>query len=176
MLNGKSILKLIYINIGFIVLNIYILVMGRIQEIKQNWPKYRCNPSYMFLADNISENFLYCITQTSGQVFSNLSGPILDGQSNSNSALSSLSGAVSGLSASTSIATDGIGLNFANLLDTGGPLSDILMQFVLLYIDMIKRVVGILTAYGYVLESAQDGAGSAANWVLGKIDMARSKS
>jgi hypothetical protein len=172
MLNGKSILKFIYINIGFVVLNIYILVMGRMQEIKQNWPKYRCNPSYMFLADNITENFLYCITQTSGQVFSKLSGPILDGQSGSNSAISSLSGAMKGLTSATAGATDGIGMNFTNLLATGGPIMDIFMYFIVLYLDIIKRVTGIIQAYGYVLESSYDGVGAAENWLLNKFQMA----
>jgi len=29
--------------------------------IKKNWPLYRCNPIYMPMADNMEENFVYCI-------------------------------------------------------------------------------------------------------------------
>ena len=32
-----------------------------IQEIKANWPLYRCNPMYMPLSDNIEQDFTYCI-------------------------------------------------------------------------------------------------------------------
>ena len=38
-----------------------------VSEIKKNWPKYRCNPMYMPLSDNIEQDFVYCVqnTQTS---------------------------------------------------------------------------------------------------------------
>jgi hypothetical protein len=43
-------------------------------QIKANWPLYRCNPMYMFLADNVDENFGYCI-QT---MQTNFMGPLLE--------------------------------------------------------------------------------------------------
>jgi hypothetical protein len=32
-----------------------------VAEIKNNWPKYRCNPMFMPLSDNIEKDFTYCV-------------------------------------------------------------------------------------------------------------------
>jgi hypothetical protein len=65
--SGKNWVNFIYVNLAFAIyvgVNIY---YSQVAQIKAQWPLYRCNPMYMFLADNMEENFVYCIqtTQTS---------------------------------------------------------------------------------------------------------------
>jgi len=50
----------IYVNIAFIICIIVVFYYSQIGKIKANWPLYRCNPLYMFLADNIQGNAKYC--------------------------------------------------------------------------------------------------------------------
>ena len=59
--SGKNWLNFIYINLGFIAYMVGLFYIVSIQEIKDNWPMYRCNPMYMPLADNMEQNFNYCI-------------------------------------------------------------------------------------------------------------------
>jgi hypothetical protein len=59
--SGQNWIKFVYINIAFLLFIIFIYYYGKIIEIKEKWPLYRCNPIYMPLADNINENFVYCI-------------------------------------------------------------------------------------------------------------------
>ena len=59
--SGKNWANFVYINIAFIIYIISIFYYNQVSQIKSNWPLYRCNPIYMGLADNIEENFSYCI-------------------------------------------------------------------------------------------------------------------
>ena len=59
--SGKSWMCFVYINIAFAVFVAAIFYYNQVAIINANWPQYRCNPVYMPLADNIEENFTYCI-------------------------------------------------------------------------------------------------------------------
>jgi len=59
--SGKNWVNFIYINIAFAIYIAGVFYYSRVAEIKANWPLYRCNPMYMPLADNMEENFTYCI-------------------------------------------------------------------------------------------------------------------
>jgi len=57
----NDILLFIFINFGFGCLVLATYYFQSISSIKQNWGKYRCNPLYMPLSDNIMSDFKYCI-------------------------------------------------------------------------------------------------------------------
>ena len=58
---GQDWLNFIYVNLGFVAQILIMYIYGQIKEIKENWPKYRCNPVYMPLSDDMSADFTYCI-------------------------------------------------------------------------------------------------------------------
>jgi hypothetical protein len=58
---GKNWVNFIYVNIAFVIYIIGVFYYNEVSKIKANWPLYRCNPMYMALADNVEENFVYCI-------------------------------------------------------------------------------------------------------------------
>jgi len=59
--SGKNWLNFIYINLAFAVYISATFYLNSVQEIKKNWPQYRCNPFYMPLSDDIEKDFAYCI-------------------------------------------------------------------------------------------------------------------
>ena len=59
--SGKNWVNFLYINLAFAIYIMGIFYYNKVTEIKANWPLYRCNPMYMPLADNVEENFGYCI-------------------------------------------------------------------------------------------------------------------
>lgn len=59
--SGKNWLNFVYINLAFVIYIAGVFYYNQMAIIKDDWPKYRCNPMYMFLADNVQENFSYCI-------------------------------------------------------------------------------------------------------------------
>ena len=59
--SGKNWVNFLYVNLAFAIYIAGVFYYSQIAEIKANWPLYRCNPMYMFLADDIEQNFTYCI-------------------------------------------------------------------------------------------------------------------
>ena len=64
---GSDWINFIYVNLGFISQILAMYYFSAITDIKKNWAKYRCNPLYMPLSDDIEKDFVYCVqnTQTS---------------------------------------------------------------------------------------------------------------
>ena len=59
--SGKNWVNFLYVNLAFAIYIAGVFYYSQLAETKANWPLYRCNPMYMFLADNVEENFVYCI-------------------------------------------------------------------------------------------------------------------
>jgi hypothetical protein len=59
--SGKNWVNFLYINLAFAIYIAGVFYYSQVAQIKANWPLYRCNPMYMPLADNIEQNFVYCI-------------------------------------------------------------------------------------------------------------------
>jgi hypothetical protein len=59
--SGKHWINFIYINLAFAIYIAGVFYYSQLAIIKANWPLYRCNPMYMPLADDIEQNFVYCI-------------------------------------------------------------------------------------------------------------------
>jgi len=51
----------IYINLAFVALIFSMYFFASVVQIKQDWPKYRCNPMFMPLSDDIQTDFTYCV-------------------------------------------------------------------------------------------------------------------
>ena len=73
---GNEWIYFIYVNIGFIILNMAIVYFGSIAEIKRNWPLYRCNPMYMWLSDDMDEDFTGCIQTMQSDFMPDLLEPL----------------------------------------------------------------------------------------------------
>jgi len=58
---GKNWIYFIYINLAFAAYITGTYYLSSLEEIKANWPLYRCNPMYMPLSDNIEKDFTYCV-------------------------------------------------------------------------------------------------------------------
>ena len=59
--SGKNWMNFLYINLAFVLYIAGVFYYGQMAQIKANWPLYRCNPMYMYLADDVESNFVYCI-------------------------------------------------------------------------------------------------------------------
>ena len=73
---GKNWLNFIYINLAFAIYLGGVFYYGQLADIKANWPLYRCNPMYMPLADNMEENFTYCVQSMQSDFMGYLLEPI----------------------------------------------------------------------------------------------------
>jgi hypothetical protein len=117
--------KFLFVNLGFLFLIFYMVVTSEMKKIKQQWPLYRCNPTYMFLADNISENYKYCLSKTSKLSFDkyslDLSGLQAKGFSTQYNANANLGATVN---ANNSFG-DGVSLSLSDTITKSGRVSTI---------------------------------------------------
>ena len=74
--SGKNWINFIYINLAFAAYITGTFYLTSTQEIKKNWPQYRCNPFYMPLSDDIEKDFNYCIQNIQSNFMGYLLQPI----------------------------------------------------------------------------------------------------
>ena len=158
----------------FIVQLSLMVILGNIKKIKDNWPIYRCNPLFMGLSDNITEDFGYCVQNMQTDYFSVLIQPmnvIVGGLSSLgttlNSNIAGISSTISDLRFNITDLFGGVFGMFENIIIIAEKLGFSL-------IDVIKRVIASLLVTAYGTMSAMDGVGSVANIIVyvgeGKIN------
>jgi len=49
------------IHLAFLIQVGLFIYFARVADIKANWQKYRCNPWYMPLSDDLGKDFTYCV-------------------------------------------------------------------------------------------------------------------
>lgn len=74
--SGQNWLNFLYVNIAFIgyIFAMYYLIA--LQDIKENWPLYRCNPMYMPLSEKPEEDFTYCVQNMQSSFMGHLLQPL----------------------------------------------------------------------------------------------------
>lgn len=171
---GSDWINFIYINLGFITQVLAMYYFSAISDIKENWAKYRCNPLYMPLSDNIEKDFTYCIQNTQTSFMGYLLQPLTY-----NTSLLTSMGAEFGQS-----------LDFANNLLSNirtffssivegifGVFLNIIIQFQKIIIgikDMVGKIIGIMVALLYILDGSVKTMGSAWNGPPGQMIQALS--
>jgi len=147
-------LNLIYVNLGFIAQISVMMYFKSILEIKENWPIYRCNPSYWIFSENISEDFTYCVQNTQTNMMGSLLQPI-------NYMISSLTGVGSQLNSNINGLRGVFGNTrqlFANNIESVfGVFLNIIVSFQKMIIsikDLVGKMVGIIVTIMYVLDGS----------------------
>lgn len=74
--SGKNWVNFLFINIAFVLAVVALYYVLFVNEIKSNWPAYRCNPMYMPLSDDIRKDFTYCVQTTQSNFMGYILQPI----------------------------------------------------------------------------------------------------
>jgi len=73
---GKNWLNFIYVNIIFIAQILIIYYFISLKKIQEDWPKYRCNPTYMMFSNNVQQDFVYCVQNIQSSFMGHLLQPL----------------------------------------------------------------------------------------------------
>jgi hypothetical protein len=166
---GSEWIKFLYINLAFLAQVFGIYFFMKVKEIKENWPKYRCNPVYMPLADDIASNFVYCIQSMQVNFMGYLLQPfqyILAGLGDMSFGFLDDIGNVRNM---MSYMRDSIGLNIGNVY---GVLLNIMTEFqriMLGFKDIIGKVVGMVYTVMYLVDGSLKTMGSSWNGPPGQM-------
>ena len=151
---GKNWLHFVYVNLGFIAYVIGLYYVVSIQQIKDNWPAYRCNPLYMPLADNMEQNFTYCVQTITSSIMGYLLQPITFITSSLQNNMSSFSGEINAVRGMFNKIRDFISNIFQTIFNV---FLMIIIEFQKIIIglrDLFGKTIGIITAILYVVDGS----------------------
>ncbi len=173
--SGKNWVNFLYINLAFGIYIIGVFYFSQLAEIKANWPLYRCNPMYMPLADNVEENFTYCIQNMQTDYMGYLLQPLtfvtasisntLGGFTNDINNVRGMFDKIRTFMSSTIQSVFGVFLNLV-----------IEFQKITISIkDLIGKTIGIVVSMMYVLDGSIKTMGSTWNGPPGQMVRALGK-
>jgi hypothetical protein len=152
--NGTDYVNFFLINLGFIFLISIIYYWVMLKNIQTNWALYRCNPVFMPFADNIQENFVYCIQNVQGNYMSYLLQPL----NYISSSLISLSGDfnlnINGVRNMMSVVRDFITNTIQSVFGVFLNLIIEMQKITISIKDLIGKILGIVAVILYILSGS----------------------
>jgi len=162
-------LNLIYVNLGFIAQISAMMYFKSALEIRENWPKYRCNPPYWVFSENISEDFTYCVQNT--QI--NMMGSLLQPLNYMVSSLTSIGGEFAESINNIRVMFSSIRNFVAEIIENVfGVFLNLVIAFQKILIsikDMVGKMIGIVVTIMYVLDGSIKTMQSAWNGPPGQL-------
>jgi hypothetical protein len=152
--SGSNWLNFVYVNIAFVIYMAGVFYYNQLAEIKADWPKYRCNPMYMFLADNVEENFTYCIQNMQTGFMGYLLEPITFVTNSLTSQLGGFSEDIQNIRAMF----DKIRTFFSSIVQNiFGVFLNLIIEFQRITIgikDLMGKSIGIMVSLMYVMDGS----------------------
>jgi hypothetical protein len=152
--SGKNWTNFLYVNIAFGIYILLVFYYAQVANIKANWPLYRCNPMYMGLADNIEENFTYCVQSMQ----SNFMGYLLQ-------PLTFITGTLTGMMSGFTDDIQNIRAMFSKIRtffssiiqSVFGVFLNLIIEFMKIIIgirDLVGKTIGIMATLMYTLDGS----------------------
>ena len=152
--SGKNWINFLYINLAFAIYIAGVLYYSQLAEIKANWPLYRCNPMYMPLADDMEENFTYCIQSMQ----TNFMGYLLQPLTFITDSLGSMMGNFMNELNSIRAMFSKIRTLFSNIIESVfGVFLNLIIEFQKITIgikDLIGKTIAIMLSLMYVMDGS----------------------
>jgi hypothetical protein len=173
--SGKNWVNFLYVNLAFAIYIAGIFYYNQIAQIKANWPLYRCNPMYMFLADNVEENFVYCIQSMQ----TNFMGYLLEPLTYITGTLGTMLGGFMGDIQNIRAMFNKIRTFFSSIIQSiFGVFLNLIIEFQRITIgikDLIGKTIGIMVSLMYMLDGSIKTMNSTWNGPPGQLVRALGK-
>lgn len=173
--SGKNWVNFLYVNIAFAIYIAGVFYYSQVAEIKANWPLYRCNPMYMLLADDIEENFTYCVQSMQ----TNFMGYLLQPITFITGSLTTMMGGFMGDIQNIRAMFNKIRTFFSSILERiFGVFLNLVIEFQRITIgikDLIGKTIGIMVSLMYVMDGSIKTMNSTWNGPPGQLVRALGK-
>jgi hypothetical protein len=173
--SGKHWINFVYVNLAFGLYIAGVFFFSQLQNIKDNWSTYRCNPMYMPLADDVDSNFVYCIQNSMSSFMGFIMQPLTF-------LTSSMSGMLSGFLNEINMVRamfDKIRTFISSIIESiFGVFLNLVIEFQKIIIgikDLIGKSIGIMVTLMYVIDGSVKTMQSAWNGPAGKLVKALGK-
>lgn len=168
-------MNFLYVNIAFVIYIAGVFYYSQVANIKANWPQYRCNPMYMFLATDVEQNFTYCI-QT---MQSNYMGYILQPLTFVTNSLTSMAGGFTADIQNIRAMFDKVRTFFSSIIESVfGVFLNLIIEFQKITIgirDLMGKTIGIMVSLMYIMDGSVQTMNSTWNGPPGQLVQALGK-
>jgi hypothetical protein len=173
--SGKNWVNFLYVNVAFAIYIAGVFYFSQLAEIKANWPLYRCNPMYMGLADNVEENFTYCVQSMQSSFMGYLLQPITFITDSLTTMLGGFMNDIQNIRAMF----DKIRTFFSSIIQSVfGVFLNLIIEFQKIIIgikDLIGKTIGIMISLLYVMDGSIKTMNSTWNGPPGQLVRALGK-
>jgi len=173
--SGRNWINFLYVNIAFGIYVAGVFYYSQVANIKANWPLYRCNPIYMPLADNMEDNFVYCVQSMQSNFMGYLLQPITFITNSLGNMVNSFMVEINSIRGMF----DKIREFFSNVVQTVfGVFLNLVIEFQRItigIIDLIGKTIGIMVSLMYVLDGSIKTMNSTWNGPPGQLVRALGK-
>ena len=164
-MSAKDIILSIIIIGVFITMIIMNIMSGGKNHIKDNWPKYRCNPVIMPFAKHfgydVDENFSYCVQNMQKNYMGHLLKPVNYNLSVINDTGTGLLNTIHRIRAMISNIRGFAGSIIQSVFGVFFNVVIEFQKFIIIIKDMMSKLVGIVAAFVYVIDSTSQSIQSA---------------
>jgi hypothetical protein len=167
--SGKNWFFFIYVNLAFAIYIAGVFYYNQVTKIKADWPLYRCNPIYMPLANNMEENFVYCIQSMQ----TNFMGYLLKPLTFITGSLGGMLGGFMEEINSVRAMFDKVRTFFSSIIET---IFDVFLNLVIEFQritigikDLIGKTIGIMVSLMYVIDGSVKTMNSTWNGPPGQL-------
>lgn len=173
--SGRNWINFLYVNIAFGIYVAGVFYYSQVANIKANWPLYRCNPIYMPLADNMEDNFVYCVQSMQSNFMGYLLQPITFITNSLGNMVNSFMVEINSIRGMF----DKIREFFSNVVQSVfGVFLNLVIEFQRItigIIDLIGKTIGIMVSLMYVLDGSIKTMNSTWNGPPGQLVRALGK-
>ena len=157
---GSDWFNFVYVNMAYLALIFVISIFLRLQEIRKNWPKYRCNPVYMPLADDVSKNFTHCVQNMQANYMGYLLQPIWTTISSMQSMATDTMGSLQNFRKMIAFIRDSFGGIMGSVM---GIFVNLVFEFQKITIaikDSVAKLSGTVVTFMYMMDGVRMTLGS----------------
>ena len=173
--SGQHWVNFLFVNVAFIIYCSGVFYYSQVANIKANWPMYRCNPMYMFLANDVEQNFSYCI-QT---MQSNYMGYILEPLTFVTQSLTSMAGGFTEDIQNIRAMFNKVRTFFTSIVESiFAVFLNLIIEFQKVTIgirDLMGKTIGIMVSLMYIMDGSVQTMNSTWNGPPGQLVRALGK-
>ena len=151
---GIDWIHFIYVNLGFILQVMAMYLYTSINQIKADWPTYRCNTMFMPLSDNLEDYFVYCVQNMQ----TNLMGYLLEPLTYITSNLSSMGGGFTDTLNAVRNVISNIRSFLSSIADSiMGVFLNLMIEFQKITIgirDLVGKLIGVMVVLMYMMDGS----------------------
>ena len=146
----------------------YLIISQNIQNLRNTWSLYRCNPLYMPLSDNIAQDFTYCVQNTQVNFMGFLLEPLTFITSNLSNMGSEMTGTLNNFRSMISNIRTFLSSITGNIM---GVFMNLIVAFQKIMIsiqDLVGKIDGIITSVLYLMDGGMKTGNSLWNGPFGQ--------